>query len=1773
MTAKVMNYYKKNKYVKWITAVLLILSAVFISSSVFSLDGTERHIVYNEDNWEMSSQFDKEWYFFDNELTFDINLSEDYIESFDELVLPFMLEAEYNGVPLDESKISIEPNYIEVEVPIVPEVPEEDDHPDNGDSKEPEDPENGEEQEQSEDPIDTEQPEQPDSDVGEENSDAHEDSDELESNNEEIAEGQEGNEQQEDQQNSDGNNEEQGEENEQEENQNEEDTNEEHEEQEEQYETIQQFTGVYSVEVTLPANEDGKLDLLLQFNEDNEWNIPAISRAFYFERDTTAPSVSVINPDNLNGTNFESYFNVELLVEDKNITSDGVDINVFKNDEYIGKYWSVVEGDSSLTFEAEFDSDGDYRIVINAQDKLGNRASEKTIQFSINKEGVKWDFTDSDGIIENGGFSKQERIRFSATNGRSIQKVEIEISKDGVIEEVIEREYRGINTSASIRIDFSEDGEYVLKTTIIERDWPFNPGDTFELEAFHLTVDTLTPEVIVDGVEAGAVYNELPHILVQISDENIQEVNPASIKLEKNSEEYLSTEDFQKEWLEDGSVQYEFSFSETDEHDGVYELYVDSTDKAGNKSHLEAIPFTIDTTNPVIEITGVESNEYYHIPTVTFSVEDFTLDEENTSIVAKVMDGDDWVDYNSNIPYSVIGETRLEGEYTFTEDGVYQFIVTSTDLATNTSIDVVSFVNDTIAPTLSIEGVENGQEYKEPFDENNKVIIRAQDTNLDVSNTEVKVTRTNMSGETSEVSIDQLEIVNDTEAKNEYTFTRDGIYEINVHSTDKAGNESVHDTVRFTVDTQSPTINVSGVESGAHYNKDQDVAITVEDMTLDLENTDIIVLKDGEQYSNRFKEEKKSDRKVEYTHTFTEEGTYEVKVISIDRVGNEKTEENVKFVIDKTVPTISISGIDNKGFVQKGDVTIEVTERYFDTNNVEIKVEKDGRTFTDDRFEEWNNTGRVSRLTLPFDDRFEDGEYKIIVNATDKAGNKAKEETLRFTLDNTKPTISISDVERYSNKNQKVTVEVVEQNYENNNVTVEVTERNPVTKEVKNNYTMVWENTDPRSKKQYEFKEEFEYTVRVTATDAAGNKAEAKEVTFTIDKVKPQLQISNVENNMHYQSRTVNFRVTDTTIDLSKTNLRVTRNGNPYNDIGNFTMQSNSKTTATLSHHFKQEGNYVLRLESTDKAGNTATHETIAFVIDSTKPVVKIDGVDHNSFNAENKTVTISVDELNYATNNVELQVTKDGQPYQIGQWRNSGKVSRLSHTFADDGLYTIAITATDKAGNGPVTQNVTFTIDKTNPQIEITGVDNEAYYNTDRAVQVRITDRNLDINRVTVTRNGANYQVGGFTVNGNVASLNHNFSQEGTYVLQVEATDKAGNITTEEVTFTIDKTPPEITPMMSGENRVIENGEYINQIFTPIFALTESEDTIVSVTLNGSDVTGRIPTASRDMIYNYIVKAADRAGNETTLEISFTLDTTKPTLQIAGVVEGFFNKSITPEVTYSDTNLDTSRTSVTLNDEPFVNGTLLEEEMDYILRAVVTDLADNVSSRTIVFTIDKTAPTIRFTEPLSNQYFNSYVIPEFIIDSLSPYEILSITLNGRPYNLGDPIEEEGLHVLFFELRDSAGNITQLSVEFVIDMTPPVVVYEGVTSNEIYYDPIDLSIRLENPEDKIQSITINGELFSGEVEMEDDFEVIRTTISEINEYEVVVEAYDEAGNETVYTIPFEIAEKSILTKYYENTPLFAGSIVGLLGMISAGISVIVVRRKKAKKVEEMELED
>ncbi|MCM3668149.1 Ig-like domain-containing protein [Mesobacillus maritimus] len=1707
MTEIISKKYNKNKSLIWLLAgSLLLLSVLFFTTNAFSFDSAKRFIVFNNDSWNLANEKEPNWRTNEATISFTVDLKEDYQKNIqaDE-------EAAKKAAEELKAKQEAEAKKAAEELKAKQEAEANQDAPADSETTPPTE-EEGDSSDSTEDKI--EQPEQPVEQPTPVTDYAAE-------RPFKIATSYNGKGVTPEIQPVGGDN----------------------------------FKGEYLVTVKLPADSpDAEFKANVVFTKGNEWKIPAQSNRFTIDRDATAPEVKLSTRV---GTEYftDGFFTkdtvyVSIEVDDKHFDEKQTDVSITKDELSLTPKieWKEKKDGTGYTANLSFDQTGYYDIEVNGRDSFGNESKPVKTSFGIYNQGPTLTI---ENATENSHY--REAVKLIVNGDLPIHEASAKIEKtvDGETTEEVKSFTR--EKAKKYALELEKDGDYKVTVTVKDS----RNRDGLVLESTSFTIDKVAPEISVNGVKDKGEYKEAVEVALKATDLN----------LDKNStrlwvtHEYKEKEDMKTYKGEEGFEKLNLSA------EGDYTLEAKSMDRAGNISSKQ-LSFTIDSSVPVLVLSEV-SGFYNKEVKIAATAEDRTLDLEKTNL--QVTKDDE--PYSEELKFKSIEDTKAALEHTFKEDGTYQLKLTATDRLGQQAKEIKrNFTLDQTAPVANISTIDDEAEYNTDQD----VTISVSDLHLEQYQVEVK-----KNGEPYE--IEPLKLEEDT-AKIKHLFKEDGVYEITVTGQDKAKNQ-VALTKTFTIDTDAPDIQFSGIKIGKHTNAEKvDVTLSVHDFTFNKNKTTVEITRTNRDEVTELKPEKWTILKElkwrfggQMDLSFKEEGDYQITVTSEDKFGVKNTATH-EFTIDRTAPVVTMKGIAEGDFVQKGEVIVGVTEYYHDSNDVKVVVEKEGVA----KEVPFESKEEHSKLELVFDkdgDFKEDGDYKITVAAEDEAGNKATVEkstlTRTFTIDTIKPKIQILDAKTgsavknkdYDAENKVVSIVVDEHNFANNQVNIEVTATNTVTNERKKVSVGDWDVWNETSKLKMKFEEEFEYKISVTSKDKAKNEADAQTVIFTVDHTNPELEISGIEDGEHYKRKKATFRVDDTNIDLNKTNLKVLRNGQAY-PVGKLT--ASGKTVGSRTFDFTEEGNYEVFLNSTDKAGRKTTHKPIAFIIDHTNPVVKVDGVEQDSFNPSSKKVTISVNEKNYATNDVELNVTKNGAPFNIGKFVTTKQAySQLSHNFTQDGLYTISASSIDKAGNGPVSVKRTFTIDKTNPAIEITGVENGAYYNVDKPVQIAIRDVNLDVNKVTVTRNGARYNAGGFSVNGQLASFSHNFSGEGEYHIVVDATDQAGNSFSREVQFTIDKTDPVITPKFKGQSRVIKDGEYINEIFTPEFALGHQDDSIVSVTLNGKSVGKASPTASKEMDYEYQVLARDKAGNESTLKISFTLDTTSPKVSITGVIDGYFNENIAPVVTYSDVHLDRKKVSITLNGQPYRNNTKLDQEGDYVLKATVADLANNVTTRTIVFSIDKSKPVITFKEPISEKYFNSDLIPDLLIEDFSAYDVITMTLNGQDYQLGDPITSEGKHVLYFEVKDKAGNVQQLSVEFMIDKTPPKVVFDGVEKDGTYYEPVKVAIRLDSPTDKVKAVLINGELYDfNTTEDANGFTVYSTTLADFGSYEIEVIAEDDAGNESKTVLPFEIAEKSAIVKLYENKPVFAGSIIGVIAALGLAVALLVRRRKTATTEEE-----
>lgn len=776
-------------------------------------------------------------------------------------------------------------------------------------------------------------------------------------------------------------------------------------------------------------------------------------------------------------------------------------------------------------------------------------------------------------------------------------------------------------------------------------------------------------------------------------------------------------------------------------------------------------------------------------------------------------------------------------------DGVYTLTVI--DKSFNET--KVTFTVDGTKPAF--KDLENGKHYEE-------ITINVEDL------TEVEITISKDGGEKTKV-------------ENGTTITEEGTYELT--ATDEAGNT---ETIKVVVDTNAPTIErTTDVEYLA-----VDEKVTVKDTNL---NTVVV---EGPEQEGTYTEF--TDGTIEFT--FITEGTY--KVTAKDVIGN-VTEET--FTIDKTAPVINgfekgkyyynktikpelieanlesytLNGeeYDGKEIKEDGHYVLVATDKAGHKTEIKFAIDTKAPTITgiDKEFYkedvtpviEDENLAYVTVDGLPFIPGQSIklyGEHEIV--AVDKAGNKT---TVKFTLDNIAPKILLLDRLQYiSGKYLPIKPVILEQYIE--------------TIVVKKDGEVI-----PYEQGQ-ELKGDAEY--EITVTDKAGN---TTTVTFTMDSVSPAAIVKPAQLGVVDELDLNNMEIVDNFDDLSLSLLEkdlllsedvdyILLKKDKTLSILNIEIPIYKYTSIPTDEVIKAEGEYILVVY--DKAYNLSA---VKFTVDRSAPVIK--GLEEGK-EYYNTDVTITVEEANpYTVLGQDVTVTltkKNGLP----------KTYKANETFTldKDGTYTIK--AKDIAGNE--TEEITFTIDKTDPviNIEINGeLQRSTTPYTDIIATVEEANPTTDTNVKpdVYVKNGDKYDL----VEKQATSLNIDVNNGTQYKLVYTYTDKANNTATKEVYTTVVNVKHEVR-----FNKTSYEGTYNGQKHSvPQDAYYVEIIDGVETKLNNVTITY---SANTDMINVGTYTITATAGNVSTTA-TYTINKAELTVK--------FNDDKTISVTFADGTTDAS--------------------------------------------------------------------------------------------------------------------------------------------------------------------------------------------------------------------------------------------------------------------------
>ena len=604
------------------------------------------------------------------------------------------------------------------------------------------------------------------------------------------------------------------------------------------------------------------------------------------------------------------------------------------------------------------------------------------------------------------------------------------------------------------------------------------------------------------------------------------------------------------------------------------------------------------------------------------------------------------------------------------------------------------------------------------------------------------------------------------------------------------------------------------------------------------------------------------------------------------------------------------------------------------------------------------------------------------------------------------------------------------------------------------------------------------------------------------------------------------------------------------------------KKTITVNNN---SNDIVVYVKMTDRAGNTSEKE-ITFSIDKTAPVIEVT-YDNNTpdetytdfFKADRK-ATVKITERNFNKDDVVYKITNtDGTIPSLSDWTEHKDTVNPDATYYTaeilyhaDGDYTFDISYADLAKNKAADfAQHKFTIDQTMPTVSV-AYDNMSalngnYYKADRVATITIVEHNFDAARVTVigtaTDNGVTVAfpvTSAWNDNGDTHTATIHYASDAKYSFDIGFNDKAGNsiadYTPEE--FYVDKTAP--TLEISGVADKSANNGTVAPVIT--FTDTNYNGNAISYTLTGvsngkvnysssiSDIANgqRVTFADFEKIQKvddiYILTATltDMAGNETTKSITFSANRFGSVYDLA-TLEKIIGKYLQNEedVVFTETNVDSlkkgeTKIKLTKNGTPkdLVEGT------DY----TVTETGGNGQWSQYKYTINKAL----FTDD------GRYSISVYSVDAAG--------------NINENIDET----------------KKAEISFGVDKTKPVIVPIDFESDTQY--PVEVKTVSVEIKDNLVLEGVKIYLNGSEIKYNNDGETYTFDIPEKNEKQNVrIVAVDAAGNEYELLVENFLVSTNLFVRWFNNTPLFIGSIAGVVILCGAIVLLVMFKRKKSSK--------
>ncbi|HAK8081938.1 TPA: Ig-like domain repeat protein [Salmonella enterica] len=1298
-----------------------------------------------------------------------------------------------------------------------------------------------------------------------------------------------------------------------------------------------------------------------------------------------------------------------------------------------GKLYDSIEVDSNGTWNYQFSNkflQGAYDIEIISQDAAGNKSSTVKYSFTIQTEVVppkaELDASDDSGAKGDWITNKHNALTLLGTADRFAT---VNILIDGKTIGVTTADADG-NWNFDISRNLSDN---VYKITVESID-PL--GRTSSVD-YQLTIDSFTPIPTVmlhDSADSGVKGD----MITKINTPLFTGMAEANAKVSIYVDGVLSGEAIAGD---DGVWNFQFT---TALSDGSHDVTVKVEDIAGNTASSSAYNFQIvtQTQKPTIELvndTGVDNTD--HI-----------INEKNPALTGTAA------------PYSTVKlyiDGALIAEVRTNKDGRWEYTLKADQ----------GLVDGDHRITASVEDIAGNIAHSDPFlisvdtAISIPIVSLSPDSDSGIADDNltniVKPTLHLKDIDPDIISVQVWDAMSDTQigvatqqpdGSWAYTFTSDlteGLHQVYVKVEDIAGNKANSAVFDFTIDTtvSTPVISLlskddTGV-TGDNLTNINKPGFAISGVDADAHRVVVQVMHNG------------VSEEIELSHlngswlfipgNTWADGSYTLTVKVEDKAGNTNYSAPLTVVIDTQIAIDGVELVNDSGV--KGDNMTNDDRPHFrvtvptDVNEVRLSIDG-GNSWVQ------ATPGVAGSWEYIWPTDLADGQYTLTVEATDKAGNTVTK-TIDFAVDTTLsvPVIVLNSADDTGVQGDNMTnstqptfaLQHIDDDAVRVTVSVEhggVTTTFDATKGVGGwsfTPTGAWADGD--------------YTLSVSVEDKAGNTSHSASLTVTVDT---QIAINNIElvndsgipddnltNNVrpHFQVKVpTDVNEVRLSIDGGKTWFNATQSATP--GVWDYTWLADVG-----------EGKHTLTVEATDKAGNQTTQK-LDFIIDTllSEPTIVLDSTDDSGTKGDNLTnankPTFILGNIDADARYVTVEVQYGGTKEVLTATKGATGIWSVTPTGTwADGDYTLTVRVEDDAGNVKYSAPLTVTVDTqiTIDVIELVndnGIPGDNLTNDVRP-HFRVTVPG-DVNEVRLSIDGGNTWVR--ATQGTAGIWDYTWPKDvtdGLHTLTVEATDKAGNKTTQTLDFTIDTRLSTPTITMDSRDDTGAIGDHITSVKRPGFTIgnidSDAQSVILRITQGGNSqevtltqVGGQwrfTPDADwADGSYTLTVEVTDNAGNvRQSTPLIVTVDTQTSITDITlvndhGVPDDNLTNSTRPQF---EITVPADVNSVQLSIDGGANWVSAAQGIEgvwgytwptdmgdgkHTLTVMVTDRAGNTATQTLEFFIDTrlSTPTIALDSTddtgTPGDDMTNRTRPTFILQNIDSDVInvtVSVTHNG----------------------------------------------------------------------------------------------------------------------------------------------------------------------------------